>query len=326
MPYNGYVCDQSPYSLSIRDYYTGPAPSSPDITRAETTQGIVQINRFNQTRFEPYKDSTGHYIDTWFEYIPQEVLEGKTADGSVPLVLVLHGSDDDMRAVVNQVGWLKLAGEKRFIIAAPDHQFLAFESERSEAFIRLIDYMTETYPSIDKSRIYVTGFSLGGVATINAFMYHPERYAAAAPMAGFAFISELTPEIRSIYAKHDLPIFYYTSTLDTLVAFANDGNLNSRQQTTLNLLMPLNEFAPLRYDFSAYPVFGFQGDINETYILNNEFRGGSFTFINRAGVPMFVYSYVEDIIHALWFRQAELAWDYMSRFSRDQETLKLNYR
>jgi predicted peptidase len=291
---------------------------------AETNAGIIQINRFYQTIFKPAKDSTGHYIDTWFEYVPREVLDGKNADDSVPLVLALHGRGDDMRAVVNQVGWLKLAGEKRFIMVAPDHQFLASEKEKSEAFIKLIDYMLETYPSIDKSRIYVTGFSLGGIATFNAFMYHPERYAAAAPMAGFLQISELTPELRSINAVYDIPIFYYTSTLDTLVAFV-DGHINEGQQRALNLLMPINELAPLKYDFNAYPVFGFQGEVNETYTLNNEYGAGSFTFY-KAEIPLFVYSYVEDIIHALWFNEAELAWNYISRFSRDPQTYEVRYK
>ena len=48
----------------------------------------------------------------------------------------------------------------------------------------LLDEILRTTPSVDKSRIYVMGFSMGGVGTYDIVSRYPEMFAAAVPLCG----------------------------------------------------------------------------------------------------------------------------------------------
>lgn len=49
--------------------------------------------------------------------------------------------------------------------------------------VKLINQLTRELP-IDKSRIYVLGFSMGGAGTWDIITRHPDLFAAAVPMSG----------------------------------------------------------------------------------------------------------------------------------------------
>ena len=100
------------------------------------------------------------------------------------MVLALHGGGDDPQAFVEECGWLELAREKRFIIVAPEHQALDVTPAMGEALQALIAYMIKTYPAIDASRVYASGYSMGGITTLSISTSHPRILAAAVNMAG----------------------------------------------------------------------------------------------------------------------------------------------
>ena len=50
---------------------------------------------------------------TWFEYLPNQVID--TKKDSVPLVLTLHGNGNDPRVQADSSGWIELA--------AKDHEY-----------------------------------------------------------------------------------------------------------------------------------------------------------------------------------------------------------
>lgn len=59
------------------------------------------------------------------------------------------------------------------------------ESNEFEALVALIESLIDTY-SVDESRIYVAGFSMGGYGTWNLLMNHPDLFTAGIPMCGAA--------------------------------------------------------------------------------------------------------------------------------------------
>ena len=81
----------------------------------------------------------------------------------------------------------------------------------------------------------------------------------------------------------------------------------------------------VEFDFEKYPLSGFKGDIYRETTLNDEYQYYSWFFLNEEGVPMVGLGIIEDLQHALWQEYADLAWDYMSRFSRDPETKEIVY-
>ncbi len=54
------------------------------------------------------------------------------------------------------------------------------------ALLELGDHLLETDPSIDASRVYLTGLSRGGQGVWNAALQRPDFFAAIVPIAGSA--------------------------------------------------------------------------------------------------------------------------------------------
>ena len=57
---------------------------------------------------------------TWFEYLPNQVID--TKKDSVPLVLTLHGNGNDPRVQAYSSGWIELAAKENFIVVSPEWQ------------------------------------------------------------------------------------------------------------------------------------------------------------------------------------------------------------
>jgi hypothetical protein len=55
------------------------------------------------------KTIAGEYLQAWFEYLPEEVLNNTAPAGTVPLILAMHGSGNNPRSFVDEIGLL--AGE-----------------------------------------------------------------------------------------------------------------------------------------------------------------------------------------------------------------------
>jgi len=110
---------------------------------------------------------------------------------SLPLVIHYHGNrnpphgfDEQLDAVPNLVDQIAARG---LYLLAPRFDKLAdpnvfWTHDTVDASWRIVDEIVQLY-DIDPDRIYVTGWSNGGVATVLSMRRHPERVAAAAPIA-----------------------------------------------------------------------------------------------------------------------------------------------
>ena len=134
-----------------------------------------------------------------------------------PLVIFLHGygeSGDDLEMVRN-TGLAKLVAEGKqfpFVLVSP--QCPAGFYWRGNVIIGLIDQIVENY-SIDTSRIYMTGKSMGGYGTWQISHEYPERFAAIAPIAGGGlFVSPYFVE-----RLKGLPVWAFHDKRDDLVPY-----------------------------------------------------------------------------------------------------------
>ena len=183
-PYSGYGFDEAPYSLCERSI----------VINGKTAEGIHLIKHQGENRFAAIKTlkpaanpgrremifEPGQYMDVWYEYLPEEVLNKTAPAGTVPLLLANHGGGDDVRVFVEEFGLLNLAGKERFAMVGADHQLLA--EIRGPALTALVEYMLKTYPALDASRVYATGYSMGAGATNLMGLYNPRLFAAIAPI------------------------------------------------------------------------------------------------------------------------------------------------
>jgi predicted esterase len=321
-PYQNNGLDQAPYSLCNRNA----------VINGVTKDGIHLIRRTEEI-FKDVKTIDGEYLQTWFEYLPEEVLKNTAPAGTVPLVLAMHGSGDDPRSFTDEIGLLALAGSERFAVIAPEHQYI-FWTQQGNKYVegiectilpRFIKYILKTYRALDPSRVYVTGYSMGGYATFKAVNGDPSVFAAAVPMAGMGYTG--TPEQTSQFSKFHLPIMFTTSTYDLNGPFdPNNGTIGSSFKTQIPLFLGYNGMKKFEsFDFDAYPVAGFKADRIENLRLNNEYNNTTWYISNADGIPMIALSVTEGLVHALYPEYAKIMWNFARHYSRNQQTGAINY-
>jgi len=312
MPYQGYSMDQSPLSLCERNA----------VINGSTLDGIKVIAH-SEDRFSDVKTPNGEYLQTWFEYLPEEVLKNTAPAGTVPLILANHGGGDDPRQFVEEIGLLPLAGSQRFAMVAPEHQNVA--NLLSDELPKLVKYMLKAYPSLDASRVYVTGYSMGGAATLRAINGDPSVFAAAVPMAAAPYTG--TPEQVKQFEKAHLPVMFTTSSFDLGGAFDSvNGNIAVGYQTQLNLFLGYNGMKKIdAFDFKTYPVNGFKADSMIRVKLNGEYDNYRWYINDADGTPIVALAYTMNLQHALYPEYGKLAWDFFKHYARDQKTGVIKY-
>lgn len=147
-------------------------------------------------------------------YLPKSY---NTDTSKYPLVIYLHGGsqkgNDLKKLKVYGLPYLVDKGKEfDFIMIAPqcpDGRYWSTENW----FDSLYNEVTSNY-RIDKSRVYVTGISMGGYGTYTAALDHPEKIAAIVPLCGGINDSDIT----RICALKDIPILTFHGTADDQIS------------------------------------------------------------------------------------------------------------
>jgi predicted peptidase len=124
-----------------------------------------------------------------------------------PLVLILHGAKKHSYEAGTLAGPTIQAKYEPFIFMplAPFHQSWPlpqrppFNDSTDNALPMAMDilYKIENDYSIDRSRIYISGYSVGGFGTYGALIQHPETFAAAIVASG-GWIEDEAPQVSKI--------------------------------------------------------------------------------------------------------------------------------
>jgi dienelactone hydrolase len=155
-------------------------PVFPDYTRYLAGKGI-EIRPYRSTSLTNF--GAGYMI-----YLPEGYAEDPGKDW--PLMVFLHGSGDRgenilLIAKASPFMMIREQGPLPFIIAAP----LLKQSTRLASFPEsylegVVDEILSEY-RVDRSRIYLTGLSMGGEAAYRFALHRPDLIAAISPLAGF---------------------------------------------------------------------------------------------------------------------------------------------
>ena len=319
-PYQGYSQDRGPYPLVERDA----------LINGVTVTGIHMFE-FHEDRFKDIAMPDGEYLETWYEYLPEEALDGSAPDGSIPLLLLLHGGSDDPRLYVEEQGWLNLMGKKRLAAIAPEHQYIS--DVLPDVIPLFIRYMLDKYPALDPSRVYVNGYSLGGWATYGSLFVDASLFAAAVPQAMDVNVAmrlwhianrAISEEEAKQFETIDMPLMSTTSEYDLFVD--DQHRITESYLEPVNMYLGFNEMPPLpEMDYDQYPISGLKGDIYKVRMLNGEYLNHTWLYCNDAGVPMVGFNYTECATHGLYVEYANVAWDFMKHYRRDPETKAILY-
>ena len=201
----------------------------------QDSKGAVDVSKPKLT--DLYQDRTitftgGEYQNETIHYrlmSPEVVEPGKT----YPLVIFLHGAGE--RGTDNELQLLyfptQMAEEKWrkkypcFILAPqcrPERKWMEVDwaspsdpvtpeevSEQSLAVEQMIQKTLKEEP-IDRSRVYLTGLSMGGFGSFDLGARHPEWFAAVAPICGAA-------DPKKMAALKNVPVYIVHGDNDTVV-------------------------------------------------------------------------------------------------------------
>ena len=118
-------------------------------------------------------------------YVPKNV------EKSPALVISLHGMNQDPEYQQKQTQWNALADTEGFIVTYPQGNGNAWDISGNGdiQFVEQIMSDMELKHNVDKNRIYVSGFSMGGMMTYHCMAKLADKVAAFGPVSGIPVIA-----------------------------------------------------------------------------------------------------------------------------------------
>lgn len=145
-----------------------------------------------------------------------------------PLLLFLHGSGQRG----NDLKQLGFSGPLRVAKTSPDFPFLIVAPQcpdkeywSADVLISLLDEVAATY-RVDRSRLYVTGLSMGGVGTWDLGTKFPEHFAAIAPICGGGDTQLIyEADARKRQALQSLAVWAFHGAKDNVIELAESERM-----------------------------------------------------------------------------------------------------
>jgi poly(hydroxyalkanoate) depolymerase family esterase len=155
---------------------------------------------------------------SYIAYVP------KNLDENRPLLISCHGMNQDAAYQRNMLQIERVADTAKFVTVFPEGIDRSWDisGDRDINFMKaLIDEMVSKY-QIDRNRVYLSGFSMGGMFTYHAMNKIPDLIAAFAPISGYPMGgATANSNVRP------LPIIHTHGTADDVVSFSGvQGALN----------------------------------------------------------------------------------------------------
>lgn len=288
----------------------------------------------------------GGFAHTWYEYIPPQL---RGTQEKVPLVFYFHGVNCVPLYGAEQSNWHDVADKENLIVVYPApavakawniYNDPALPSD-FEFVLALIEHMKKVHP-IDETRIYATGFSMGGMMTHAITAVYPEVFAAAAPCNAFDFAYFKSPRatfaavVKGVDANslaevshqhlladrkreemdYRMPMFQNAGFNDaTICLWPVEEDTRDVRTQTIARWKQLNNI-PVENDLDANTLTGLSAD--ESFYEDEEQR----FFHQRwrsldAGMPvLYELMTVKRMPHAILPVQIEYAWNFIKKFQR----------
>ena len=297
---------------------------------------------YNQMIDESVTGMSGKY--TWFEYVPNSINESENE--SVPLIVNLHGNQNDPRLQGDSTGWPELAAKENFIMVAPEWQdkevnFFGCDGLGEEGVMNLIKDLKVKYPQIDPSRIYLTGLSIGGAESFLLGAKYCDVFAAVGIVSGVNVFAEEVAEISENYTGGEVPLLYICGDHDFFQMIPVDGSSkygtqylygdqvwdedeNTHIFSSLQAYQKINGLEVTEMDMSKNEYYGIGLDNQQwTKLGDKDMYTG--TLSNENGVVMELAA-VKDLAHWNYKPEAEYIWNFFKNYERNIENGELIFK
>ncbi len=243
-----------------------------------------------------------------------------------PLLLCFHGGGDTAITTATIAGWPQIAAEEDFILCAIEMHMRTTATET----MQVIEQLKERY-AIDESRIYATGFSMGGIKTWDLYQEYPETFAALAPMGATVDVGQNTQfsQAPSLNETTMVPLIYCGGEQSPLgeLPFQNYVCINR-----INYLFATNQ-VPVSFKLTmgnrdewTDSVYGYQGDIVQEY--TDDAYPDSITriryYYSSDGNIYTALCSISRHQHEIRPLTCRLAWEFMKKYSRIDGCIVLN--
>ncbi len=158
--------------------------------------------------------TVGNTVRQMLVYAPSDIETNR------PLLISMHGYNQDINYQKNQAKWELVAKENNFVVVYPggiDRSWDLSGNRDIDFILTIIDEMYKRY-AIDRNRVYLSGFSMGGMMTYYAATKIADKIAAFAPVSGYPMWGVNTNSSRPV------PIIHTHGTADDVVSY--DGVQN----------------------------------------------------------------------------------------------------
>ena len=167
-----------------------------------------------------------------FVYVPDCHTENR------PLVISVHGMNQDIAYQKSMAQWEKVADTANFSVVYPQSDGTQWDISGMtdiNFMLDIIKMMVDEY-QIDETRVYITGFSMGGMLTYHIINKVADKFAAFGPISGYNLWGA------SYDCSRPVPICHVHGTSDSVVSydgiesiikgFANKDNCDPTPEVT----------------------------------------------------------------------------------------------
>ncbi|MBE5891205.1 MAG: hypothetical protein E7282_09625 [Lachnospiraceae bacterium] len=221
--------------------------------------------------------------------------------------------------------------------------FFALETPKDncEVLSKLIEKVLYEHPELDANRVYLTGQSHNGYYAQEFYRANPKLIAACAALcdpvgleygARADYYLQDAEELIESFRKYDFPLIDINGNLEN--HYSHDGRTNQEHQEDIQCFM--NRMKAIRHtEYTVEQIEAAKSDVDYATRMNGvpsdrtevRFMMGSEVYIsdycNEDGKWYFRYASIENTPHMIMPQMAELSWEFMRKFARDNQSGKV---
>lgn len=233
---------------------------------------------------------------TYYKYIPKDLGEKR------PLLISMHGMNQDANYQKGMLSIESVADTAKFAVVFPEGEGRSWDiggTKDINFVLAIISDMEKKY-GIDTDRVYLSGFSMGGMFTYHAINHIADRIAAFAPISGYPMGGQAFTSSRPV------PIFHTHGTSDDVVNFGGAQPILDGWIKRNNCCPSADVVSPYRANHATKHTWGPGDDNCEVVLLELADKG---------------HWIAND-----FFKTGEEIWNFCKRYSLHQQLPEVKFK